>query len=246
MSKELRWRQSTRSTMFNTVVNAVDRLEVALSDCQGPYRTTKTAIMAIFQNCFHCQCHSLYIADIYHAMWKIEEKIKRTTPLCQDEIDSALRSLSYERKLKARGDGHYIIHPFHLPAVSLTSGYNQTKEKITAREKKEKQGFVYYVQWENDPLYVKIGYSSKPSQRFVDFLTSNPHKLIVLRLQAVPNKDEEQVLHHEFKGFRQNREWFAYVGRLREYIEKLTCETARAIEKDLSPCHKEQIIIRSF
>jgi hypothetical protein len=46
--------------------------------------------------------------------------------------------------------------------------------------------------------------------------------------------------------FRQNREWFAYAGRLREHIEKLSCETAKTIEKDLTPHHKKQILIRSF
>jgi hypothetical protein len=232
--------------MFNTVVNAVDRLEVALSDCQGPYRTTKTAIMAIFQNCFHCQCHSLYIADIYHAMWKIEKKIKRTTPLRQDEIDSALRSLSYERKLKARGDGHYIIHPLHLPAVSLTSGYNQTKEKITAREKQEKQGFVYYVQWENDPSHVKIGYSFQPAKRFVAFLTASPHRLVVLRVHTVDRPEDEFLIHDLFKEYRVNREWFQYSGLLKQYINELSCEASISIDKTLSDQHKEQIFIHYF
>jgi hypothetical protein len=232
--------------MFSAVVNGVDRLEVALSDCQGPYRTTKTAIMAIFQSCLHCQCHSLYIANIYNAMWKIEKKIKRSTPLRKDEIDSALRSLSYERKLKARGDGYYIIHPLHLPVVSLSSGYNQVKEKIAAKERKKPEGFVYYVQWENDPSHVKIGYSSQPAKRFVSFLTASPHRLVVLRVHTVAHPEEEFIIHDLFQEYRVNREWFQYDGSLKKHINELSCDVSASIDETLSDQQKEQILIHYF
>ena len=162
--------------------------------------------------------------------------------ISKDCFTKALKGLKQRRLI--RWDGSYVSLNFWSGKQSWASQAKPLEPGDLIST--ELNHYVYYVQWENDPLYVKIGYSSRPAQRFVDFLTSNPHKLIVLRLQAVPHKDEEQVLHHEFKAFRQSREWFAYAGRLREHIEQLACETAKTIEKDLTPHHKEQIIIRSF
>jgi hypothetical protein len=162
--------------------------------------------------------------------------------ISKDCFSGALKSLK-QRKL-IRWNGRYA-------SLKIWSGRQSWASQVKPLEpgdliSVEAVHHVYYVQWENDPFHVKIGYSSRPAQRFVDFLTSNPHKLIVLRLQKVSHPDEEQRLHHEFKMFRQNREWFAYAGRLREHIEKLSCETAKTIEKDLTPHHKKQILIRSF
>jgi len=181
--------------------------------------------------------------------------------ISRDCFAKTLKGLK-QRKL-IRWDGSYVslrvwsgrqswssqvkpLGPCDLISTETSKSQSRSLGKKLPSRKAVSGHYVYYVQWENDPLYVKIGYSSRPAQRFVDFLTSNPHKLIVLGLQAVHHRDEELVLHHEFRAFRQNREWFAYVGRLREHIEKLTCETAKTIVKDLTPHHKEQIIIRSF
>jgi len=162
--------------------------------------------------------------------------------ISKDCFSGALRSLK-QRKLIQR-NGHYV-------SLKIWSGKQSWESQVKPLEQgdlisTETIHHVYYVQWQNDPFHVKIGYSSRPAQRFINFLTSNPHKLIVLRLQKVSHPDEEQRLHHEFKMFRQNREWFAYAGRLREHIEKLNCKTAKRIEDDLAPCHREQILIRSF
>ena len=181
--------------------------------------------------------------------------------ISKDCVAKALKGLKQKKLI--RWDGSYVslriwsgkqswtsqvrpLGPGDLISTEASKSQSLSPRRELPSRKAVLGHYVYYVQWENDPLYVKIGYSSRPAQRFVDFLTSNPHKLIVLRVQVVHHRDEEQVLHHEFKAFRQNREWFAYAGRLREHIEKLTCEPAKKIEKHLSPHYKEQIIIRSF
>jgi hypothetical protein len=162
--------------------------------------------------------------------------------ISRDCFIGALKSLK-QRKL-IRWDGHYVN-------LRVWSGKQSWISQVKPLEQgdlisTESNHYVYYIQWDNDPFHVKIGYSSRPAQRFVDFLTSNPHKLVVLRLQKIFHKDEEQRLHHEFRAFRQNREWFAYAGYLREHIEKLNCETAQIIAEDLTPYYREQILIRSF
>lgn len=116
----------------------------------------------------------------------------------------------------------------------------------TNKIQNKKSHYVYYVQWENDPDYVKIGYSSRPTQRFAEFLTSNPHRLSVLRTEEVDDPLAEIGIHNKFKNFRVNREWFLYSGKLKEYINCLSCETNIKIDQSLSSYQRDNIFVHYF
>jgi hypothetical protein len=225
-----------------------ERLEFAVKDCKGPYRTIKLAIVAVFQNCHKYGYHGLYVAEIQSAIWEIEERICRKGSISRDRICSAIGSLVYDGVLKTRGDGHYRMGLRHLPELPANSAYNLEKKKIEQREQKGKQKkeFVYFVQWENDSTHVKIGYSTSPAQRFSSFLTSCPQRLVVLRVQTVKSQQEEALLHERFEPYRKTREWFEYRGELKEYIESLDCSIAIEIDKELSEEKRQDIFVHYF
>jgi hypothetical protein len=59
--------------------------------------------------------------------------------------------------------------------------------------------YIYFIQWDNDPAFVKIGYSTAPISRFSAFLTSSAHRLKILGLIEVAAQEEEFFLHTFFQ-----------------------------------------------
>lgn len=125
--------------------------------------------------------------------------------------------------------------------------YQKEKERQNAVTASRKQGhYVYYIQWDNDPGFVKIGYSSSPAGRIAGFLTGNPRNLQVLRLEPVTSAQEELARHSKFDEYRHAREWFRYEGALREYVQSLSVDPAIELWQQLPVTSREAIKVEYF
>lgn len=110
-----------------------------------------------------------------------------------------------------------------------------------------KQGhYVYYIQWENDPAFVKIGYSSSPAGRLAGFLTGSPRNLQILRLEPVASAREETMRHLEFDEYRHAREWFRYEGALKKYVQSLSVDPAVQLWEQLPASSRHSIKVEYF
>jgi len=131
----------------------------------------------------------------------------------------------------------------------LRGAYAQEKERqeAIALDKKNKEAHsVYYIQWEKDQRFVKIGYSKAPAKRIVGFLTTNPNKLILLRVESVESKLDESVRHNYFAKYHYIREWFHYQGELKEYIQKIDCDLAISVADQIPDSVKTNIMVEYF
>ena len=94
--------------------------------------------------------------------------------------------------------------------------------------KKQSEGWVYVVQWENDPYAVKIGFTTDLKARFSTFLTACRHRLVVLKAFKA-DMEEEQLLHERFDGCRDSGEWFMLTPGLQRFIQQeMLCHTKEA------------------
>jgi hypothetical protein len=127
------------------------------------------------------------------------------------------------------------------------TAYQKEKKRQEAVAASRKQGhYVYYIQWDNDPGFVKIGYSSSPAGRIAGFLTGNPRNLQVLRLEPVTSAQDELVRHSKFNEYRHAREWFRYEGALREYVQSLSVDPAIELWQQLPVTSREAIKVEYF
>lgn len=93
---------------------------------------------------------------------------------------------------------------------------------------KQTEGWVYVIQWENDPYAVKIGFTTDLKARFSTFLTACRHRLVVLKAFKA-DIEEEKLLHERFDGCRDSREWFLLTPGLQSYIQRdMACHTKEA------------------
>jgi hypothetical protein len=122
----------------------------------------------------------------------------------------------------------------------------QRQEATSFRKHASRKHWIYYVQWENDPEFVKIGYSSKPVDRVASFLTGSPKKLRLLRLEQVLSPREELTKHAKFNAYRHIREWFKYEGALKIYIESLSTSPGIELWEQLSPAIQKEIDVDFF
>ena len=125
--------------------------------------------------------------------------------------------------------------------------YEKEKERqnSVAASRKQKH-YVYYIQWDNDPGFVKIGYSSSPVERIAKFLTGNPRNLQVLRLEPVASSQDELARHSKFDEYRHAREWFRYEGALKKYIQSLSVNPAIELWQQFPVTSKEAIRVEYF
>lgn len=192
--------------------------QAVIAKCPGPYKTTKQAIIALLAACLELGKLKLYYAALVQLVYAIEDRIKSKNKIPVERIESALRSLAYERVVKSCGDGHLSLHSAYAPKVIKESPYNAEKRKIEEKEKQKVKGFVYCVMWDNDKDHVKIGYTTNPPQRFASFLTSSPHCLRLVGLSEADGPQRELEMHKRFKEYHVNGEWFRCEGLLRDYL----------------------------
>jgi hypothetical protein len=89
-------------------------------------------------------------------------------------------------------------------------------------------GWIYIVQWENDPHSVKIGFSTDLPSRMASFLTACRHGLLILKVFRGP-QEEEQRLHERFDGCRGDGEWFDFTPGLQRFMrQEMPCHTKEA------------------
>jgi hypothetical protein len=223
-----------RKTLMSNRSIAVQKREslpqAVFKACKGPYKTAKQAVMAIFVHARLAGHSALYYGTVFELIAVIDAAITCVHhPIPRDRIESAIKSLCYEGRLKSRGDGYYVIHPLHLQPSLPNSLYNIEKRKIESRANRGNEGYVYYVRWENDCKHVKIGFSTNPCSRLNSFLTASPHRLEIIRLQEVNGQDEEATVHQSFDRYRVAGEWFKYEKDLKEYIEGLDLDVAAGL-----------------
>lgn len=127
--------------------------------------------------------------------------------------------------------------------------YEKEKERqnsVAASRKQKQEHYVYYIQWDNDPGFVKIGYSLSPAGRIAGFLTGSPRNLQILRLEPVVSSQDELTRHLKFDEYRHTREWFRYEGALREYIQSLSVNPAIELWQQFPVTSKEAIKVEYF
>lgn len=125
--------------------------------------------------------------------------------------------------------------------------YQKEKKRQETAVSSRKQGhYVYYIQWDNDPDFVKIGYSSSPAGRIAGFLTGSPRNLQVLRLEPVTSTQDELARHSKFDEYRHTREWFRYEGALKAYIQSLSVDPAIELWQQLPVTSREAIKVEYF
>jgi hypothetical protein len=149
-------------------------------------------------------------------------------------------------RTQAKGDQQKFGRPANNNRCNKAA-YRAEKEKQNASSAaRTKQHHVYYVQWDNDLDYVKIGYSSAPEGRLTGFLTSSPRKLRLLRLEPVMFAQEESKRHNQFNEHWHRREWFRYEGALRQYIQSLSPAPAIELWNKFSPAAQSEIEVEYF
>jgi len=172
-----------------------------------------------------------------YELLRSEEENSINWRLCSDSKD--LKPVEFSRS------PGFIVKKYD----DLRGAYAQEKERQEARglDKKNKETHsVYYIQWENDQQFVKIGYSKAPAKRIVGFLTANPNKLILLRVESVESRLDESVRHDYFAKYHHIREWFHYQGELKEYIQQVDCNLAISIADQIPDSVKTNIIVQYF
>jgi hypothetical protein len=127
----------------------------------------------------------------------------------------------------------------------------KNKANLAYEEEKKKQNaakghHVYYIQWDNDPGFVKIGYSSSPVGRITGFLTGSPRSLRLLRLEPVASAREEAFRHVKFNEYRHAREWFRYEGTLKKYVQSLSVDPAIKLWEQFPAAAKDAIKVEYF
>jgi hypothetical protein len=172
-----------------------------------------------------------------YELLRSEEENSINWRLCSDSKD--LKPIEFSRS------PGFIVKKYD----DLRGAYAQEKERqeAIALDKKNKETHsVYYIQWENDQQFVKIGYSKAPAKRIVGFLTANPNKLILLRVESVESRLDESVRHDYFAKYHHIREWFHYQGELKEYIQQVDCDLAISIADQIPDSVKTNIIVQYF
>jgi T5orf172 domain len=169
------------------------------------------------------------------------------------ELPTFVRNnIDYYKEIHYTGSGRLTSNEDRQVSYGKTksmaeAAYQKEKKRQEAVAASRKQGhYVYYIQWDNDPGFVKIGYSSSPAGRITGFLTGNPRSLQVLRLEPVASAQDELARHSTFNEYRHAREWFRYEGALREYVQSLSVDPAIKLWQQLPATSKDAIKVEYF
>jgi len=82
-------------------------------------------------------------------------------------------------------------------------------------------GYVYFVETE-DGQHVKIGFSTRPRQRFTGLGTLRPSSFAIRLIGSFPaSRETESWLHQKFESARDNGEWFRKTPELARLIRAL-------------------------
>lgn len=164
------------------------------------------------------------------------------------ELSKYMReNIDYYKEIHYSACGRSTISKVQYPHIGKTINMNEVAyQKEKAKQDATKGHHVYYIQWDNDPGFVKIGYSSSPMGRITGFLTGSPRSLRLLRLEPVASAQEEASRHLMFDEYRHAREWFRYEGGLKEYVQSLSVNPAIKLWERLPAASKGSIDVEYF
>jgi hypothetical protein len=165
----------------------------------------------------------------------VERGVRCTTQDATDAVKLLLKEFSHYFEAAHRSHDRPTLY-----TIKTGLDFNRTSNDASTLST---GCYVYFVQWENDPLHVKIGYSTSPIGRFTTFLTSSPHKLRVLGLIEVAAQEEELFLHSFFQEHRVSGEWFKYEGSLQEFIQQLPKDRLREKMDVVIDRHADRIVV---
>jgi len=95
--------------------------------------------------------------------------------------------------------------------------YNLYKNEI--KTEKQKKGFIYFIQGENDNSNIKIGFSISLNKRIKTLQLYSPIKLRIIGILE-GNIKLEKSIHKKFKKYRLWGEWFEANSEIFNFIEK--------------------------
>jgi hypothetical protein len=86
----------------------------------------------------------------------------------------------------------------------------KNEERIKYKEELEKkEGYVYYINEEEDLNYFKIGYTYDVKERLEDLQTGNRRKLKIYYKKLIKKPENEETrLHKKFKKYKILNEWY--------------------------------------
>ena len=156
-------------------------------------------------------------------------------------------NIDHYKEIHYSNCGRSTTDKAQYPHIGKTINMNEVAyQKEKAKQDATKGHHVYYIQWDNDPGFVKIGYSSSPVGRITGFLTGSPRNLRLLRLEPVASVKEEVSRHLMFDEYRHAREWFRYEGGLKEYVQSLSVNPAIKLWERLPAASKGSIDVEYF
>lgn len=116
--------------------------------------------------------------------------------------------------------------------IERVEGSTDGSTRLTHKPSPEAQGYLYFIQLDDDKRLVKIGFSRNVVKRWATgFVTDNPYpiKVICVCREATPRI--ERVLHDFFKDYRYRGEWFFPAEEIMEFAAKMNGIAIRRCKK---------------
>ena len=107
------------------------------------------------------------------------------------------------------------------------------------------QGYIYFIEQDSDPKFIKIGYTTDLKIRTRQLQTGNPHKLNFLAI-IYGNKEDEAEIHRKFQRLRQEGEWFTSDIEIYQYISLLEDVKDLFLEQGTKTLVKETVFSRNL
>jgi hypothetical protein len=104
---------------------------------------------------------------------------------------------------------------------------------------------VYFIANEYKPEHVKIGFTTSFYARFKEHLCSTSGNILLLSLIEAASKENEYLLHQQFKSFQINPEgeWFLAKAPILRHLSALDQSLAHQAVSVLTSCQKSRIIV---
>jgi hypothetical protein len=196
----------------------------------------------------HCRASDIRIAIETMSRKKLVKIHDFQDGVVYCELPKYMReNIDHYKEIHYSACGRLTTSKAKYPHIGKTINRNEVAyQKEKAKQDATKGHHVYYIQWDNDPGFVKIGYSSSPMGRITGFLTGSPRSLRLLRLEPVASAQEEVSRHLMFDEYRHAREWFRYEGGLKEYVQSLSVNPAIKLWERLPAASKGSIDVEYF